>query len=53
MDTYLENRRRIDEHNREFESGRYTYRMSVNEFSDLSHEEFVAQMNGAKRPPLK
>lgn len=53
MNTYFENRRTIDEHNRLYESGNYTYRMSLNEYSDLSHDEFVAQMNGARRPPLK
>lgn len=53
MNTYIENRRRIDEHNQLFDSGNVTYRMSLNEYSDLSHDEFVAQMNGAKRPLLK
>lgn len=51
--TYFENRRQINEHNKLYETGNVTYRMSLNEYSDLSHSEFVAQMNGAKRPPPK
>lgn len=53
MNTYLENRRMIDEHNRLYDSGNVTYRMNLNEYSDLSNEEFAAHMYGANRPPLK
>lgn len=51
MNTYFANRRIIDEHNLRYDAGQVTYRMGLNEFSDLSHEEFVSRMNGAKRPP--
>lgn len=52
MSTYFENRRIIDEHNKLYDSGNVTFRMGLNEYSDLSHDEFIAQMNGAKRPIL-
>lgn len=51
MNTYFENRKRINEHNKLYDSGKVTYRMSLNEYSDLSHDEFISQMNGAKPPP--
>lgn len=53
MNTYFGNSRRINEHNALYDAGNVTYRMSLNEYSDLSHDEFVSQMNGAKRPPPK
>lgn len=53
MNTYLDNRRRINEHNQLYDSGNVTFRMGLNEYSDLSDDEFSAQMNGAKQPPLK
>lgn len=50
MNIYMKNKNTIDVHNKLFMSGRSTYEMGLNKYSDLSHEEFVAQMNGLRRP---
>lgn len=50
MNIYMKNKNTIDVHNKLFWSGRSTYEMGLNMYSDLSHEEFVAQMNGLRRP---
>lgn len=52
MQIYLNNKNTIDQHNQLFRSGRATFEMGLNKYSDLSHPEFVAQMNGLKRPAI-
>lgn len=48
MSYYLDNRRRINEHNTLYNSGEVSYRLGINKYSDVPHNEFVAQMNGFK-----
>lgn len=43
---YMSRLQRIKEHNRKFEAGESNFTMGVNEFSDLTTEEFVAEMGG-------
>ncbi|XP_035211228.1 cathepsin L1-like isoform X1 [Stegodyphus dumicola] len=42
----------IVKHNLEFDLGIHKYRKGLNEFADLSHEEFVQTMNGFKGTKL-
>lgn len=46
MEVFLENRRTIDEHNKQFDKGFVSYKMDINKYSDLTSEEFVRRMNG-------
>lgn len=48
MNNFLENRFEMARHNALFEQGKVTYRMGLNEYSDLSHDEFVSTMNGLR-----
>ncbi|KAJ6642017.1 Cathepsin L, partial [Pseudolycoriella hygida] len=43
---FMENKRLIAEHNEKFERGEVTYEMGLNEYSDMSAEEFNRVMNG-------
>lgn len=52
MSIYLENRANVQRHNLLFDRGVVTFRMGMNEYSDLSHEEFQTQMYGLKRSLL-
>lgn len=36
----------IEKHNKEYKDGKVSFEMGLNEYSDLSHEEFKNQMNG-------
>lgn len=40
----MNNKYEISHHNLNFDHGIASFKMDVNEYSDLSHEEFVAQM---------
>jgi len=46
---YMENKQKIAKHNAKASRGDYSYRLAMNEYGDLLHHEFVAQMNGFKR----
>ncbi|XP_031628991.1 cathepsin L1-like [Contarinia nasturtii] len=48
LQIFLENKLKIIKHNLRFEEGLTTYKMGLNKYSDLSHKEFVFQMNGLK-----
>jgi len=48
MMIYMDNRDRITKHNKSADKGQKSYYMSMNEYGDLLHSEFVALMNGFK-----
>uniref|UniRef100_A0A1I8H017 Cathepsin L n=2 Tax=Macrostomum lignano TaxID=282301 RepID=A0A1I8H017_9PLAT len=50
MMIFVRNLFRIEEHNKAADLGLKTYRLGVNPYADLSHEEFRKVMNGYKRP---
>lgn len=52
MNIYLEHKNEIEQHNQLFRSGRSSFELGINKYTDLSHDEFVAQMNGLKRPAI-
>lgn len=37
---------KVSQHNALFDEGKVSYRMSLNEYSDLTHEEFLDQRYG-------
>ncbi|XP_060654125.1 cathepsin L-like [Drosophila nasuta] len=41
---FVDNKRRIDKHNRRFMAGKESYEMGVNQFTDLLPKEFQSQM---------
>ncbi|KAJ6627051.1 Cathepsin L, partial [Pseudolycoriella hygida] len=43
---FLENKRKIAKHNQLYELGKVTYKLGLNKYADLLHQEFVAIMNG-------
>lgn len=50
MRVFLKNKREIDEHNAQYDRGLTTFKMGLNKFSDLTNDEFNAQMNGELPP---
>lgn len=42
---FVDHKNKITEHNLRHENGLASFRMGLNEYSDLSHEEFTARMN--------
>jgi cathepsin L len=48
MRVWMENARRIEEHNREFRRGRRSFQLEMNHFGDLESEEFGEMVNGFK-----
>ncbi|XP_043289664.1 cathepsin L-like [Venturia canescens] len=50
MDIFMENKRKIVEHNRKYDAGQVSYKLAINKFADMHHEEFARKMNGYKRP---
>lgn len=48
MGIFLRHKDEVTKHNRLFNEGVVSYTMSLNAYSDLSHTEFVSQMNGAR-----
>ncbi|XP_055296473.1 procathepsin L-like [Sitodiplosis mosellana] len=48
MTTFLQNRNKIAEHNKLFNEGHVLFKMGLNEYSDMTTEEFAAIMNGHK-----
>jgi len=47
---FVNNLRKITQHNVDYESGKHTYTMAMNEFGDLSSEEFKLKFTGFKGP---
>jgi len=49
MKIWMENKAKIEKHNRHFYKGVHTYNLAMNEFGDLLHHEFVATLNGYRQ----
>lgn len=45
MDIFIQNEKKIAENNEKFAKGLISYKMAMNRYSDLTTEEFNAQMN--------
>ena len=50
MNIWKENTAMIKRHNQEFRRGQHTYTLKMNQFGDLTNEEFTSKINGYKRP---
>ncbi|XP_055296470.1 procathepsin L-like isoform X2 [Sitodiplosis mosellana] len=48
MGIFLQNKNEVMRHNQLFNEGIVSFTMSLNAYSDLSHTEFVSQMNGVR-----
>merc|ERR1711910_10620 len=48
MKIWIKNKALIERHNRHFYKGVHSYKLAMNEFGDLLHQEFVSNMNGYK-----
>ena len=48
MKIWMENKAKIEKHNRQALLGGHSYHLAMNEFGDLLNHEFVATMNGYK-----
>jgi cathepsin L len=46
---FVDNHRKIETHNREYEAGRKSFQLGMNKFGDMTNEEFRSHMNGYKR----
>lgn len=46
-----ENLRKIEQHNFEYSYGNHTFKMGMNQFGDMTNEEFRQAMNGYKQDP--
>lgn len=46
---FMENKRKIAKHNQLYELGKVTYKLGLNKYADMLHQEFVATMNGYNR----
>jgi cathepsin L len=46
---FIENQRKIDAHNEKFKAGLHSFDMGMNQFGDMTHEEFRTKMNGYKQ----
>ena len=47
-DIFVSSYRRIHQHNLEADNGQRSFRMAVNQFADLTNDEFRQKMNGLK-----
>ncbi|XP_011869904.1 PREDICTED: cathepsin L [Vollenhovia emeryi] len=46
MKIFLDNKRKVAEHNRKYEMNQVTYKLGINKYGDMLHHEFVSTMNG-------
>lgn len=52
MKIFLDNRHKIAKHNQRYERGEVSYKLGMNHFGDLLHQEFRKTMNGFKHSRL-
>lgn len=45
MEIFLQNQKKISEHNERYEKQQTSYKMGLNKYSDLTDDEFKARMN--------
>lgn len=50
---FQENLKKIEAHNAKYEKGEETYMMGVNQFTDLTEEEFAKLYSAPKTPPVQ
>jgi hypothetical protein len=50
---FIENQRKIDSHNEKFKAGLHSFDMGMNQFGDMTNEEFRSKMNGFKQSSSK
>nr|QOV03074.1 cathepsin L3 [Dysdercus peruvianus] len=50
QNVFLQNKQKIDEHNKQYSLGRTTFTVKINKFADLTNEEF-RKLNGFKQGP--
>lgn len=43
---FLASKQMIEEHNEKYKAGEETFEMGLNKYSDLSHDEYMNQLNG-------
>lgn len=43
---FVDHKYNIEEHNQQFDNGIVSFKMGLNKYSDVKHEDFVARMNG-------
>ncbi|TOF89230.1 hypothetical protein CGJ15_24675 [Vibrio parahaemolyticus] len=53
LKVFQDNLNYIEEHNKKFANGEVTFDLAVNQFADMTNEEFNAVMKGYKRNPLR
>jgi cathepsin L len=46
MKIYMENKAKVEKHNRRATRGHHSYHLKMNEYGDMLHHEFVSRMNG-------
>lgn len=49
MKIYVQNKHKIAKHNQRYDLGQEKFRLRVNKYADLLHEEFVHTLNGFNR----
>lgn len=51
MKIYMENKAKVEKHNRRAAQGRHSFHLKMNEYGDMLHHEFVQKLNGYRMRP--
>ena len=46
---YMENKAKVERHNRKAQQGKHTFTLQMNKYGDLLHHEFRTMLNGYKQ----